>query len=127
MALTDRRLFTLGRKYKELQVQASAANNEKTVVGRKIMDELERRGTKEVRSDDGLKINRIQAEGTMVDDDAIMDLLTPKQLKKVTRRVLDHALLSQEIQAGRIDASVLQDNSTVTYNAPYINVTFGGD
>lgn len=127
MALTDRRLFTLGRQYATHQAAAKKANADKQKVGNKIMDELERRGTKEVRSDDGLKINRIQAEGTMIDDDAIMDALTPKQCKAVTRRILDRALLSQEIQAGRIDASILQDNSTVTYNAPYINVTLGGD
>ena len=127
MALSDRRITALGKKYKAHKTAAGAENKEAKRISRKILDEFERRETKSITGDDGVKVTYVQSSSVVYDEAAILDSLTPSQRKQCTRTVLDISTLSLLVQNGKVDASVVDDNSSLRFNAPYISVTLPGE
>lgn len=123
MAMSNARLFILARRVKRFQAEAAEWTTDAEKARRKVTDEMIRRRVRTITSDDGIKVTLTQGTTIIVNDAGILRDLTPAQRKKVTKVTLDRSKLSQEIQAGRIDADVLERHSSVRKNAAYPTIT----
>ena len=65
----------------------------------------------------------VHAERATLDEEALLETLTDHQVRKVTRRRLDHNLLEAEVSAGRISIQLVADATETSVNAPYIKLT----
>lgn len=121
--INDRGMHRLAREVKDQATEAARISKEIADKKKKMLGELQRRGIKKLEFADGVTITFVQAEGVQYDDDAILAELTPAQRRRVlSTPTLDRGLLSQQIQAGRIDQMVLEDNTHIVTNAPYVLV-----
>lgn len=122
MPLTDRRLAQLGAQHESIRQQIKELEAEKTRISDKIIEEMERRNTRQIDTN-GTKITMAQNESVRYDFDGLAADLGTAKIRKVQKREVDPTLLAQEVQAGHIDAALVARNSMVKTSKPYIRVS----
>lgn len=69
------------------------------------------------------KVTIVRPSSLVIDDDALFAELSASQVKLVTKKVLDKKALEDAIVRGKIDESVLTNNSKEVANKPYLKIT----
>lgn len=65
----------------------------------------------------------VRAERVVIDSEALENTLDKRLWEKVTKRVVDNALLEAHVVTGAIDEQVVAACSEVKQNKPYVKVT----
>lgn len=71
-------------------------------------------------------LSALPAERRAVLMEAIREAMTPAEIRMCTDNVLDVEMLSEAVQAGRIDAKVVAAHAEEKFSAPYIRVSVAG-
>lgn len=125
--MTDKKLFALAAKQKQAKEQIKTLEKDAETYSQQIIAELQRRGVKALESEnDGIRINKTEGEFTTYDVEAAEETLTPAMFKRVTKRVIDPAALTEAITAGKIKARDLKKFATTASKKPYITVSYIG-
>lgn len=122
MALTDARLAKLAQEYRELKERAARLTKSAEKRSKKIVDEMERRGTKSI-DHTGTRVTVVQNESLKYDEEGLLLALPPRVRKKVTTAALDRSKLAQAQQEGLVPDEILEEHSSVVYSKAYIRVT----
>jgi hypothetical protein len=120
--MKDQVLFRKLKERERLLAQIQQLTKEADTLKDAVMAEMERRGTTALENEE-FRISYVTAEKLVYNYDVLAEKLTPAELKRVTKRVLDLDALSAQVQAGRISASKVAAATSVTFNKPYIRVS----
>lgn len=123
MALSDRKLFRLGRQYKEAQAEETAAKAAKETIRDKVVPELNRRGVKALEGE-GVRINKTDPEETVYNVDKAADTLDDEVFDYITEVKIVPARVSECLADGRIKPKQLRKFAKVHPKASYITVSF---
>lgn len=72
---------------------------------------------------DTTKVTIVRPHSLVIDEDGLFSELSASQLKLVTKKILDKKALEDAIVRGKIDESVLTNNSKEVANKPYLKIT----
>lgn len=153
--LSDKEIIELAIEHERARGKESRFKKAKEKAKEALTAEFIRRGTKGLTSASGTVVTFVQAEKLVYDGDNLYADLKPKQRravyeenidlnalsaearkrviaalsaeerKAVTTYVLNVDKLSDEVQAGRIDAKLIAKHSEIKKNAPYVSVSLG--
>lgn len=125
MALSDHKLFKLGRQRDDLKAQIAALQQQLLDTDTDILVELETRGTSAVvEVETGYKVGRAQAEVVVYDEPRLVRWAARKGLC-VTKEVFDRSALSALVQQKKITTTTLAKYSSLKYNKPYVTTSGG--
>lgn len=121
--MRDERLEQLARDYKKLQTEIKDLESEADGIKRKLVAEMERRKSKGVEFQAGVRITLVKPEEVYYDPDRLREAIGARVWQRVTNRVIDKDKLAAAVQEGKVDIHDV-DNASLTRNkAAYPLVT----
>ena len=118
--MTDERLAELAEEYVRLKRREEKAKTARESLGKKLVKEMERRGTRGIATS-GWRITYVQQETTWYDPEKLRQKLGQK-FKLVAAEVVDKDKLSAAVQEGEIDPRKVAACATVLPKAAYVLV-----
>lgn len=120
--LSDRRLIELALENEAEQNRIDKLQSKLNANKVKVITELEARGTASL-DNGGWRVTGVWSESTTYDKEGLRAELTNEQRKRVEIKVVDMKLVSQEVQAGRLDAKVVKKYTTVAPKKAYYRLS----
>jgi hypothetical protein len=122
MSASDKQLAAWAEKAKEAEATAKSAAATASMYKEKILVAMEERGAKSIDSN-GWKMTVSAPESTVIDYDGILEALGPVKTRKYQVKVIDKSLLSQAIQAGKVDPEIVAQATSIVPKKPYVTIT----
>jgi hypothetical protein len=126
MPLSDRQIAKLAMKKNEAGAAEKDGKAEKDRLTDRIVEELNRRGTKTLETGYGayaVKVTGVFPEETEYDWDILASELSPRLLRRIQVKAVDKQALAELVQEGVIDTAVVARAATVVPKRSYVIVS----
>lgn len=116
---TNQSLSTLAEERIRLKAELDAVTKRLAELDSVVIAEFQKEGIDKIETPLG-KINLIQSNTVVWNEDVLKELLTPAQWKRVTISKIDKVRLEAELTVGRISADEVEVAKSIKQSKPFL-------